>query len=516
MLQEDISMYCLKELIDYCLILKKYHPQKCLQIVKECKNIDALKNLSFDSLKKLYILYNDFLNAVPSEQYELHINLSNKIMNVMQFWMQYKSENRYEYCSVFLFIAESYANLCGLFSTMGIPGLAWDYCMLSLMFDSNDIKKLLDVEKALDLWSETINIGIVGSREILIFIITNYFYLSRILGHNREDCYKVFQITLKWLKTGVEATNDDIKYLSYFACFLLTTNNEYFNARLARIVINKLKTQYMVEKNREMRDALLICQTLSYVSSLIGEDNLEWALKGQDIIKNNQSMGDPFSNAEMSLTVLLREDAFEKCKVKEVIADFLKLLDKHNKKIINWLQRARLSQLINRCIAYAIHHGEYKFAIECAYIWKGYDCDDDYILPKDEILILIIHNLWDDKLVYLIWDGENSKLVKVCRSVTLEELIEVKNSFEGTWTAIMGKQYIDVDSFERPDPSKSFNYLNKLEGYYFPKEIANSINSLNSTKAVRIIEAAWLNSPLTALIKKFLILLVESFKNSEV
>ncbi|MBX4266214.1 hypothetical protein [Clostridium estertheticum] len=220
-------VYIIKELKQNLLKLNKYSINKSQEAYKLCEDIET-KGIS---VKRLYILesgINELLNIIPSEEYEIQIEITEQIVALMMFWYANKEFKEGEddfviqhfFIVQYFFILENYRNLAGLLSMLGICGLSWEYLMKGIW---PNYKEETNIYTIYSIWKRGIE-TIPGARRVIMEVCSCYFYLGRILGHNYEECYEIYKITREWLKIGTEAINADIDYLC-FACSLFNSHN---------------------------------------------------------------------------------------------------------------------------------------------------------------------------------------------------------------------------------------------------------------------------------------------------
>ncbi len=466
-------------------IIAKIGLQQCDEIISE---------FSFEKLVRLQNIVDIFLSKVPITNISIHKALLTQMSLAL-----FSLDEEYNFSEIqrvesFVLVCNNFAYLAGITSTVGLAGEAFDYIILSIdpLFDKNSNKPLSYYygmwEKAIDEYK------IFNARETLMNQGAIFFYLSRILAHNYSDAHTYYNETNKWVKIGSESTTEDIKYLCYYSGILAAN----YKHEEAIDVLKKLKSQYEIEKDQDPYSALFIAETLTTKFGLIMEENIvEWSEKALSLNIDIHYQ----SKTNLNLNIYLADDHFDKEKVRETIIGYLDSLnDEISSKVINNLQRQRLSEIINRTVSVAIRQCEYQFAIEMAYIWRTYSSKNTNIELNDDAILLIAPTLRENKIIYLFYNQGETKIIEQETKVTLEYLIQVKNNFEGTWTVIANQDKPIEPKFynQKENIYISDNYRIVLENYFLPDKVLDVINNSNipNGNRIRVLDLTWMNTPI--------------------
>lgn len=490
-------MLYLNSINKYSKDLNKYSNQHLQMIYIVCKMWDQ-NNINFDLLLSLSWNINQMLSKVPTKEVDIHVEITDDLTNLMVDVLKnnkIEMEDR-KYFEIYFATIENYYNASRLLSMLGIPGLAWEYIILALnpLRDKNE----MGLYVPLQIWKNAMENRIEGARETALVICSNYFYLSKILGHNKKDCSALFNDTVKWLQLGELATEDDIEYLIFFAEFLKIA----FDENLGSDIYGKLCAQYKIEVQRNSMNAYKITHTLTGIAELMGENCIYWAQESLRIMEK-YNINIPGAKADLQLTILLNLHYFDKTKVYKVLLDYLDYLIKDVKDIIViGLLKQKTSYLLNRCISSFLGRNEYELAFECAYLWRTFNYYYKDEKGNGEIYLLAIPNYKDSHMCYILKFKEKYQYFEFPRNIQLEQLLKIKNEFEGTWTVLTdGDNSEDIYSGSGfPNKHNSKNYYNFLKEFYKCEEIASKIKLLNSKEKIRIYEVPWINTPIEAMI----------------
>lgn len=454
-----------------------------------------LNEITFTKLRELYLLVNALLSGLPVEYYKSHIQISEILRAIYLLSILHVKFSEEESSQLFVDLVSLFTWLSFTVSQNGLPGEAYNQVVIALN-PFSDTYNQSEVTWEQNYWIVAIDIlNITGAREILMFMLASYFYLSRLLAHNYQVSHDFYEQTVKWLKTGTEAQFEDIEYLCFYSGILAANRNQ----DRAFAVRDTLKRQYEIEKTRNPHFAFRIAETLARkFGKIVGEDVSIWADRALTYNINIPIQ----EQVTLKLTALLNKNDFDK---KLVFKELINLLNDLNQrfldKIQNINQRQRLSDIINMVVTSSVRNEEYNFAFKCAYYWKCYF--QSIVEPKiDEIIIFVISNYYGDETLYLVWNKGNVKFLKYIHETTLRELLSAKNTFEGTWTILANDdeplEYVENESLG----INSQEYEKMIEEYFQINKFVSDITKILDKEKIRMFELSWTNSPMFSILAR--------------
>ncbi|MFA9560370.1 CHAT domain-containing protein [Evansella sp. AB-rgal1] len=427
------------------------------------------------------------------KQYEF---ISNQIISLLNDALLIKRFTENEKYRLKIEIVDEYVKRSKMYSYHGLTGIAYDSIVQALNFGvipTRDYHITLDV----NFWGKAINdFKIEFAKDILISLAAMSFYLSRILGFQYRENHKLFSETINWVNQGKEANIEDVEYMCLYAGLIVMNDHE----ENRKILTKLLKCQYEHEKNSTNKiGAILITETMaSNFGVLIGEDPVIWSERGL-AFKDEMPLEDQTS---LELTVLLRNDKFYKEAIYECLHKYLDHLNTNCESlIVNYHQRMRMSECINRTLSVAVNKGEFDFAIKCAKLWRSYTGGNIKMETGDdnELFILACPTLFEDKMIYILCENGMTSYFEYDRSIILKEFISIKNEFEGTWTVISHDEN-PLAKPKRPIPleGKSSGYENAISAFYAIEEIGKRLSHVSQDKKIKLLEVPWTNTPIVS------------------
>lgn len=464
---------------------------KCILI---CNNLK--EGITFSKLRILNVFFNAYLNSVPTDQYEIHTNftvLFNALLNISKekesfsikeslvLDVDYATNNYYEAL---------------ILSSIGMPSLSLDYEVTGLFpFLASEDPFTINIEKI----EVAMKHNIAGVREIIMALSSNFFYLSRILGHNYLQAHALYLQTKQLLLVGIDANEEDIDYLCYYGSLLGAS----YLPDIANEVLSALKEQYSIEYSRNPNQATKIAEVLtSEFAVLSGESIVEWAKKALSVPKAEIKLQ---SLVDLKLTVLLKEEILNKKAIWRTLVTMLDYINGNTSdEIGNDLQRQRLSNYPIRVIVRAIELKDYFFAIRCAYLWmtyqKGHGPGLARLSEQTILLALPLFNL--QKSVFIFHHNSNSHFFEVDNRLESETFISIKNKFEGNWTVLLGQvtpSQPPSSHGKGPIITESDRYEEALRQMLSFESLTNILKQVPKSEVIRVLEVPGLNLPLSSL-----------------
>lgn len=484
------------------LAIIKQHPEGesdlKAQIIEQA--VDMLSNgVNFHKLNTLLKLCDDFMETVPIEAYQLYCPLvESKNHLILDSLSRNQELPRAMYLQYIIIVINNYNNVSQSLAVLGLVGEAWNYQILAI--DPFHQQGQIYMDWPEGLWIEACDLQIPQAREAIISIMANFFYISRILGHNREQCIRYYLDTRRWLDWGEGATENDIYYL----CFLIDHLKPEPELPLTREVYEQLKNQYDVEMSIGRKEnAALIAEALSSMASLMGESDVYWAKEGLKIAEGNLHIQ---TKMKFDLKIYCESSPINVEGIKVSLTEFLQFVSDNvgEDQLVKDLQKQRLSDLFVSCIVKLIQQGLHKDAMETWLLWK-FHSNEIHLLQNKLSYLGAIQNLYEDKMIYLLYDGTHVSYYEFSREIDLVEIMKAKSKYENSWQIVAGQ----TDTSEAfigdgvPDPRESNNYEKKLEQFYAPQKIAEVLNQLTDQREIILMELSWMNSPLIPLIQQY-------------
>ncbi len=463
---------------------------------------------SFEKLHNLYNFARFVFSLVETTYYRLHEEIVNLTTLVILQSIQTLNLTGEQSVELITNAMNLNAMMAQMLSMLGLHGESWNYQMRAFDPNWSVAQNQIDLNFTTGFWAVAVKQGVFDIRLQIMESLGNFFYISRHMGHNYSQCHDLYRYICQWIKVGdEEATEADILCVCYYAGIL--ASNPQFEA--VEQVCSALKKQYTIESGRNPELSILIAETFATkFGSVAKEDVVEWA---RTALKTPNVQIHPQQKVSLELNILLNERPLNLHEIKQCIKNFVDDLDFAISDIlINDLQKQRLSEFIARVISSAYSLGEYKFIIEIAFFWRTYRLGIEKVIPSSEVLLVTIPNLRDDQVIYLVWNQGVVEHYVQSASISLQELFQRKGTFDGSWIVLLNQEEPQEPQppLRHPDYDNSDQYLNTLESYFSPKEIATKLNQLYPIKPIRILETTWLNVPLTALIGAYVDLAVST------
>lgn len=478
------------------IVFRLYNNDAAVRCVDICNSLKD--GISFDKLHEFNMFFNTFLSSVPTDQYEVHTNFTLLCNELYTISKEKKSFDVKESLELDVNYATNNYYEAHILASLGIPTLSLDYELAGLLpFLKSDDPLILDIEK-IELAKK---LNVVGVRETLIALAANFFYLSRILGHNYPQAHALYSQSKQYLVIGLYASKEDIDYLCYYGSLL----GENFLPGIASDVLSALKTQYSIEYSRNPDQATKIAVVMtSRFAMLSGESIIDWAQKALAVPKAEIKLHIQVQ-VDLSLTILLNEEVLKKQAILHTLVSVLDYIEENTSdSISNNLQRQRLSNFPIRVISRSIELKDYSFAIICAYLWRTYEkgCKLELAQILEQTLLLGLPLFSSGKSVLIINYNGNSQFIEVNHHLEPENFISIKNEFEGNWTVISGQ----VTPLQPPSKygmgpiiTKSDYYEEALKQLLYSDSFADILMQVPKSEVIRFLELPGLNLPLPSL-----------------
>lgn len=486
----------LQQVRGFFLHYKDYLPEVSDFGTKACDDLRA--SLTLANIQQLDAAARIMLYTVSSERYEDFKFLVGCTTNILLLSPVKNPSLQADGLDILIMCTRLNATMADILSGMGLTGQAWDYEMRALLPSRNPTETTIDYQKCFQYWLASLRKPVPEAREIIMHAVAQFFYLGRLLGHMYPMCHEMYTFVKKWLYRGERTTELDIGVQMFYAGILAATATVNHDSEE---ILAELKSQFQRQCNIDPMIAVQIAETLaSTFGAMMGEDVTYWASNALQVPGIELH---PHRKSSMELTVFLRDNSLDKDKVLKSIQNYLRYLQKEVPvRLINELQRQRLSELILRPIWRALQAGENDFAVQLSYLWRTsmFDSDDFSMeIEENELIILIVPNLFPDEIVYIVHSKQGTNSLRLPTGIDFNELLQIKNAFEGTWT-VMLKQTENITPMPmhgHPNVHMSAEYLNKLIRFFSPNAVASE---LNSSYKIRVIESTWMNIPISALI----------------
>lgn len=483
--------------------LKSLAPEVADEGIQICDEL--LKEISFCKVNELHEICNNFIKIFPANLVN-EITIILHILSNIEFIAKSATNNVSHQLQLLIHFMNNCLDLTELYIELGQPREAFEYINRSM-----GPKMGHEVPIPVPIWEMAIQNNIPFTRKTILRFATNYFQLTSLLALPSNDAFRIYDIINKWIKFGEDATREDINCISQFAIILGNLRN---TTDLSKMILTRLKLQFDIEKNRTPALAIMIAELFMSIFGLVhNEPKLKWAKEALKISCINDY---PERKMLCSLIILLENKEFKGEEIKDFLINFLDYLyeKNHNKVMFNF-QRQRLSHYYTLSLRKAIISGEYKYALDFAYLWRTYENNKSYVRnTNDEAILLSIHNLSldedkdkdKDNMIYLLEDGDEVKYYQYETKTSLKSLMTSKDEFEGTWNALIH----DIDNVKikpvdaKVNMSNSGDYYKNLTDYYFPQEIAEELNKIQGNKKIKVLDSTWTNTPLPALISQYL------------
>ncbi|EJV74674.1 MULTISPECIES: CHAT domain-containing protein [Bacillus] len=462
---------------------------------------ELLNGSNFIKVNQLHGICNKFITNFPPSLANGVTSIFD-VLSYIEITAMSNTNNESHKLQLMLNVMNNCLDLTELYIQLGQPREAFEYLIYSM-----GPRMGHQAQIPVPIWEMAMQNNIPSTRKTIMRFASNQFQLTSILGLPSNDAFTLYDIIKKWIKYGEDATKEDINCISQFAIILGHLRS---HTDISKMILTKLKLQFDIEKNRTPAIAIMIADIfMSIFGEVHNEPKLKWAkeaLKIQDI--NDY----PERKMLFSLTILLEDDEFKGEEIKDCLKDFLDYLYKKTLYKIQFnFQRQRFSHFYTLSMRKAILSGEYKYALDFAYLWRTYENSNSYVRnTNDEAILLSIHNLSLDKhkdnMIYLLEDGDEVKYFQYETKTSLKALMKSKDEFEGTWNVLTH----DIENVKiKPvdaevNMSKSDAYYKNLTDYYFPHEIAKELNKIEGNKKIKVLDSTWANTPLPALISQYL------------
>ncbi len=452
-------------------------------------------------------------NLIPSEQVEIKVGLRKQLnylymekmmerislvekVNKKQFKGVAKRDVHQDkiYNYYYTKIAENNLNISRYLYSESLIGEAWEWCMKSL-----DITYKKENEWLLFsdfIWDQAISFHGDHKRKVALDIISNYFNLSSIMGHNFDECHRKYNETKRWLKSDNNAQGNDVAFLLTYLALL----DKSFNRSNANEVVNRLDRIFRSLKKRDIELANLLSYYManSQVIKILNKDTLTWVKKYEETKQMDL-------NWQVSVNMTLLKMVENGNSNSKLIIDTIKfalnsILTITQSPIYFSLQKQKYSFLIIKAVRHLLNIKDYNTAIKIILLWKTFNpnntnpCLDSTDL--DPLLIIIPTNS-ANTTNYICYVNGQIHFLEYEQINDIIKLTDIKNNFEQKWTVISGFETTRVVIGDNPKEEFSEEYKKVVTSFYRLDELTQIINS---DKNVSIIEFVHLNNPIAPLL----------------
>lgn len=482
---------------EYLINISHTNPSFCEILLISTDKIlnDKASVEDFITIKKgLEIIGNSF--GPDIERFEF---ISGQIISILNAGIAFYDFNEREVYNLKTEMVDEYIKCSKMYSYHGLTGIAYDNLVKAFNFGLIP-EEFYKISLDITFWEKVIDFfKIENAREILISLCASSFYLCRILGFQYQENHNLFCETLKWVNSGDSSIIDDIEYLCLYAGLIVMNDNENNRNTLYKII----KNQYNFELDKGNNiGAILITRTMaSKFGVLVGEDPCIWSERGL-AYKSDMPQEDI---ASLELTILLRSSTFDKEAIYNTIHTYLdSVIASHKSIIMNFHQRMRMSEIINRTLRVSIENGEYSFAVKCTKLWRTYLGKNEYNNNNNDIFILACPAFSDEKVSYILDYNGNTTYLEYSRDISLKEFLSIKNEFEGTWTTFALDQ-TPLLKPRRPIPieNKSTEYETAILNFFAIDKIGKELFKITEDKNIKVLEVPWTNTPLAPYLSNY-------------
>ncbi|MEH7076971.1 CHAT domain-containing protein [Neobacillus drentensis] len=472
----------------YLINIFDLYPEFCEILLQSVDKIltDKVEIGDFLTIKKGLEFISNF-KGLDLERFEF---ISDQITSFLNAAITHYDFNEKEIYQIKLELVDEYINCSKMYSYHGLTGAAYDYLVKAFNFGTIP-EGLYHLTLDLNFWEQVIEFYKFDfAREILISLCANSFYLCRILGFQYQENHNLFYETFKWINTRYSSTIDDIEYMCLYAGLIVLNDNEENRNTLHPI----LKKQYDFEiANANNVSAILITRTMaSKFGLMMGEDPCLWSERGL-IFKDEMA---PEDIASLELTILFRDNTFDEEAIHNVLLSYLEfVMGNHKSVIMNFQQRMRMSELINRTVKVSIEKGRYSFGIKCVMLWRSF-LGDEIKYNNNELFVLACPAFSDDKVIYILDCNGKTTFLEYTRNISLKEFLSIKNEFEGTWTVFAHDQTpLSRPRRHIPIENMSSEYETAIKDFFAIEEIGKELSKIDIDKNVKVLEVPWTNTP---------------------
>ncbi len=470
-------------------------------------------------LLKMFRLSIKIVHSLPDEKYYIHkdivydfsnalIELGKKHKRVTHYFdgvtfdsNHYSFKKYLQFGDPHLFAIALYINLAVRLDDLGLPGEAFNAIVKSLdpwveFYDKDT--GIGDLQtKNIDLFDNfligTIHLGIEGNRQTLIGrAAANFFNLS-IVGHVNNDGRDIFTKYRRYVKHGVEATFEDIRFYTSYLELIMgeKTKNKSFDE-----IVKYLQAQFEIEHARKSHDrCFLIASVLA--KSL---ESFDWAEKAVSSSPSKPYWAE-FLFMKAFIISLSRKTEVEK--FWELLADFLiQAGNIHSNRMMLDLCKQKNSSFLNLMVTSCLFNKKYQLAVELIYAWWVHKPGDTVLQSVEEKAIIIsIPNLHPTGSHFLIYDKEKVYSLASKSSKRLADIMSIKDKVESSWTALLNEEATLIPKNDnRNHVELSREYINSISEFIDIDTLKELLTGIPEETHFQYIELSWTNAPIPALL----------------
>lgn len=482
-----------KKTVDLCKIVKrKAKTDTLIQLVRQLLYFYSIKNSSnYIVLSRITDIITNMLTQYFDK--ESFTKLSNNLGNMIKVL---------PLDDLIMHAMDLNTKMAVILEHLGLPGEAYNYLMKG--YDPYVIKydprkqqgdATLDGERQVKFLSKLfslINRGFPGTREMYIRRAALNLRLRSIFGDVNSEGLQVYEECIKYTKFGHTATTEDIRFMCTAAEFF---NLFYRNRQELGFLLNSMDTQATLEIGRKSLDAFDLLYTLTEIKKNVAYAEL--------------SLTVPCDQPELLKLQQLRIGMYSRGpnlnSIRVDLIEFLNFLhQRYPDPIQNLLKRQSYSKVINEIVVWCLQYHYHSEAVEFAHIWRTFDPGNKIVFPLENTAIMLtVTNLSENRVVHLIQNNEDLKVVESSGSISLHNLLKYKDKIEGGWTTSLEDQksfQLDLEEYGIIDSSFSKSYKNKIAAYYNLDTLCQKIMELPEQQQLRVLELPWANVPLVPIL----------------
>ncbi|TKH01454.1 CHAT domain-containing protein [Peribacillus simplex] len=471
------------------------------------------------NLLKMFRLCINIVQSIPDEKYYIHKDIVYDFSNALvELGKKHKRVTHYfdgisfnqdhfafkkflQFGDPHIFAIALYINLAVRLDDLGLPGEAFNAIVKSMdpwviIYDKDTGKGDLQT-KNIDLFDNfligTTLIGIEGNRTTLIGRAAAKFHNLSIVGHVNNDARDIFLKYKRYLKHGVDATYEDIRFYTSYLELIMgeKTKNKSFDE-----IINYLEKQFEIEKTRNSyENCFLIASVLAKAL-----DSIDWAKKA---VSTSPSKAYWAELLYMKAFIISRSDNPKVTNYRELLRSFLFQAGReHSDRMMQDLCKQKNSGFLNMMVSSCILNKEYQLAVELIYAWWVNKPGDTVLQsPEGKALIIAIPNFHPKGSHFLIYGKEKVHSLASKSSKKLSDILLIKDKVESSWTAILNEEETLIPKEDsRSYVELSSEYINTLSEFIGSNKLIELLSEIPEGTHFQYIELSWTNTPIPALL----------------
>jgi hypothetical protein len=470
-------------------------------------------------LLKMFRKCINIVHAIPDEKYYLHMDIVYDFSNALiELGKKHKRVTHYfdgitfdsnhfafkkyvQFGDPHIFAIALYINLAVRLEDLGLPGEAFNAIVKSLdpwveIYDKDTGTGDLQT-KNIDLFDNfligTIYLGVEGNRQTLIGRAAANFYNLSIVGHVNNDALDIFSKYRTYVKHGVDATFEDIRFYTTYLELIMgeKTKNQSFDE-----IVDYLVNQFSIEQARKSHDrCFLIASVLA--KSL---DSIDWAKKA---VSSSPTKAYWAELSYMKAFIISRSDKPVVKQYWELLTDFLiQAGNIHSDRMMLDLCKHKNSSFLNIMVTSCLLNKEYQLTVELIYAWWVYKPGDTILQSVEgKAIIISIPNLHPEGSHFLIYDKEKVYSLASKSSKKLSDIMSIKDKVESSWTAILNEEDTLIPNNDKRNYVElSREYINSLSEFVGIDTLKEVLFEIPEETHFQYLELSWTNTPITALL----------------